>query len=211
MRPLHLHLQNFLSFEDAEVDLGRLGGLVLLSGAHQGGDGVVDSNGAGKSALIDGICWALYGKLARPRHRAEDVIRRVAGEGCMARLAFSDAQGRTVEVTRFRKHSRYKDGLFLTIDGAEARATSVTGTQERIDALVGLDHDAFVGSVLYTQHPLRGRFAELSDEQKKALLESILGVEVLSTARELTRRRLRSRTLELDKRVAAAGALRDQL
>lgn len=211
MRPLHLALQNFLSFEDAEVDLGSLGGLVLLSGTHEGGDTGADSNGAGKSALIDGICWALYGKLTRPRHRAEDVIRRAAGQGCIVRLSFTDAQGRTVEVTRFRKHPRHKDALHLLVDGEEARASSSAETQARIDALVGLDHDAFVGSVLYTQHPLRGRFAELPDDQKKTLLESILGAEVLSVAREITKRRLRTETLEAEKRELAAGALRDQI
>ncbi len=173
------------------MDLSAVSGLVLLSGEHRGSDVGADSNGAGKSALIDGLTWALYGKLARPKHRAEDVVRRHAGEGTRVRLVFSDALGREVEVRRHRKHPRFKDALHLEIDGTDARGSSAAETQKRIDALVGMGHDTFIGSVLYTQHPMRGRFAELSDPEKKELLDAILGVEVLGRARDLGKDELR--------------------
>ncbi len=194
MRPRLLELQQFLSFEDASVDFAALTGLVLLSGEHRGSDVGADSNGAGKSALIDGLTWALYGKVARPKHRAEDVVRRHAGEGTRVRLVFSDALGREVEVRRHRKHPRFKDALHLVIDGTDARGSSAAETQKRIDAVVGMGHDTFVGSVLYTQHPMRGRFAELSDPEKKELLDAILGVEVLARARDLGKDELRAAT-----------------
>ena len=211
MRPQLLELRNFLAFADTSVDLAALRGLVLLSGEHRGRGVAADSNGAGKSALIDGLCWALYGKMARPKHRAEDVVRRAVGTDTLVRLVFLDAHGRSVEIRRYRKHAKFKDGLFLEIEGADARGSSAAETQQRIDALVGLDHETFVGSVLYTQHPLRGRFAELSDEQKKDLLESILGVEVLSKARDLCKRDLRARELEVGRAELTCRSLLDQL
>ncbi len=211
MRPRLLEMTNFLAFSEARVDLSALHGLVLLSGEHRGSDMAADSNGAGKSALIDALCWALYGKMARPKHRAEDVVRRAAGADTMVRLVFEDAHGRLVEIRRRRKHRKFKDGLHLEIDGADARGTLAADTQQRIDKLVGIDHDTFVGSVLYTQHPLRGRFAELGDDQKKELLESILGVEVLSRARELTKKELRAREAELVRVDARCRALAEQV
>ncbi len=211
MRPRSLSLQNFLCFQETEVDLGSLRGLVLLSGEHRGSGAAADSNGAGKSALIDGLTWALYGKTSRPRHRAEDVVRRAAAGDTMVRLAFDDALGRAVEIRRYRKHSRYRDGLFLDIDGADARGSSGADTQKRIDAIVGVDRDTFVGSVLYTQHPLHGRFAELPDEQKKDLLESILGVEVLSRARDLCKRDLRAREADVTRTEARTQSLVEQI
>ena len=211
MRPQLLEIENFLAFGKARVDLSALHGLVLLSGEHRGSDMGADSNGAGKSALIDALCWALYGKMARPKHRAEDVVRRATGADTMVRLAFEDTHGRLVEVRRCRKHRKFKDGLHLEIDGADARGASVADTQQRIDELVGIDHDTFVGSVLYTQHPLRGRFAELSDDQKKELLESILGVEVLSRARELAKKDLRAREAALARIEGRCRALAEQI
>ena len=211
MRPLYLHLQNFLSFEDAEVDLHDLRGLVLLSGEHRGSDVAADSNGAGKSALVDGLCWALYGRMARPRHRAEDVVRRDAAGDCCVTLTFLDGAGRQIEVARHRKHSKWKDALLLSIDGTDARGSSATETQRRLDQIVGLDFDTFVGSVLFTQHPLRGRFAELGDEQKKELLESILGVEVLAHARELVKDQARAKEKDLEKAEQRLQGLRDQV
>ena len=210
MRPLALTLQNFLSFRDASVDLRDLHGLVLLSGEHRDSR-TADSNGAGKSALIDGLCWALYGKIARPRAKAEDVVRRAAGGDCMVRITFRDAHDREVEVVRHRKHSKHRDAVLLSIDGHDARGTSVAETQRRIDQIVGLDHETFTGSTIFTQNPLRGRFAELGDDERKRLLESILGVEVLSRARELARKDLKARELELERAEAAARALREQI
>ncbi len=211
MRPQLLEIENFLAFREARVDLSALHGLVLLSGEHRGSDLAADSNGAGKSALIDALCWALFGKMARPKHRAEDVVRKSVGADTMVRLTFEDAHGRQVDVRRYRKHRKFKDGLHLEIDGADVRGTSVSDTQQRVDELVGIDHDTFVGSVLYTQHPLRGRFAELADDQKKELLESILGVEVLSRARELAKKDLRAREVELARVEARCRTLAEQV
>jgi len=53
MQPTRLALQNFLSYGDVEVDLTGLS-LAALLGA----------NGAGKSSLVDGITWPLYGEAA---------------------------------------------------------------------------------------------------------------------------------------------------
>lgn len=211
MRPLGLELANFLAFADAKVDFRDLHGLVLLSGEHRGTDAAADSNGAGKSALIDGLCWALYGKMARPKHRAEDVVRRQVGGNCRVGLVFLDRDGREIEIVRHRKHDRHKDALLLSNDGVDARGSSTAETQKRIDQIVGMDFDTFAGSVLFTQHPLRGRFAELSDEQKKDLLDSILGVEVLGRARELVKGELRAKESELAKTEGRAQALRNQL
>ena len=211
MRPQLLQLQNFLSFADATVDLSGLRGLVLLSGEHRGSSAAADSNGAGKSALIDGLCWALYGKMARPKHRAEDVVRRTVGADTMVRLVFEDALGRSIEVRRYRKHSTFKDALYLEVEGADVRGSSMAETQKRIDTVVGLDHDTFIGSVLYTQHPLRGRFAELGDEQKKELLDAILGAEILGRARDLVKKDLRSKETALERARARAQSLREQV
>ena len=52
-----LILHNFISFESCEVEFK--GGLYLISGYNTLGQ---DSNGSGKSAFLNGICFALFGR-----------------------------------------------------------------------------------------------------------------------------------------------------
>jgi exonuclease SbcC len=48
---MKIHLKNFRCYEDKEFDFGEIG-LVLLSGA----------SGSGKSTILNGIYFALYGE-----------------------------------------------------------------------------------------------------------------------------------------------------
>ncbi len=195
MLPLELELHNCLSFREAFLDFRPLRGLVLLTGENRD-SACQNGNGSGKSALVAALYWILYGKLPCLRYRADEVVYRRAGADCMGRLRFLDAEGRTIEVVRHRQHATRGDAVVLTIDGREIRGAA-KDTQPRIDAIVGADAATFLGACLYTQHPLRGRFLDLPDADRKALLDSVLGVEVLSAARELVKRDLRSRTADL--------------
>ena len=85
MQPTKVVLQNFLSYGDAEVDLTGLS-LAALLGA----------NGAGKSSLVDGITWPLYGE---GRYRDIDAYVRQGQENAVAEIQFLLA-GETYRVIR---------------------------------------------------------------------------------------------------------------
>lgn len=210
MKLCKLRLQNFLAFREATIDLSTMRGLVLLSGRHEHA-GHAESNGTGKSALIDGLLWSLYGQIARPRTRADDVVAAFAGRDCCVSLEFVERHGQRVEITRYRKHRKHKDALEISVDGKELTRPSTREMQAALDDLIGVDYQTFIGSVVYSQHPLRGRFAELGDVEKKALLDSILGLEAVADARERVKDDLREAGAKLERERSTIRSTEEQI
>ena len=102
MIPLKLELTNFLSYrETATLDFNGLH-LACISGL----------NGAGKSSILDGMTWALFGKC---RSRSDDdVINRAAirvdGETIMAEVYFTFAlEDQLYRVIRRKRLGRLLD------------------------------------------------------------------------------------------------------
>lgn len=75
MKILKATFQNFLTLSEACLELDDRG-LLLITGKNDD-DTSANSNGAGKSSLVDGICWALYGTTARDVS-GDDVVNETA-------------------------------------------------------------------------------------------------------------------------------------
>ena len=57
-----IKIQNFYSFESAEINFDKFNNLVLIKGINKDAKG---SNGAGKSAFVEAIYFGLTGKTIR--------------------------------------------------------------------------------------------------------------------------------------------------
>ena len=57
-----ISIQNFYSIKNIELELDTYSGLVLIKGKNLDTGG---SNGSGKSAIIEAVCWGLTGKTIR--------------------------------------------------------------------------------------------------------------------------------------------------
>jgi exonuclease SbcC len=183
MIPIRLTLRNFLSYGEA-CDPLEFGGLhvACLSGA----------NGGGKSALLDAITWALWGK-ARS-NTADDLVR--LGQSSMLvefDFAFDGAEYRVV-----RKRTRGRAGqsdLQFQVKGADGvnRALTEQGvlaTQERITQMLRMDYETFVNSAFL----LQGRadeFARKSAAERKRILAEILGLRTYDELVEAAKARAR--------------------
>ncbi|UUZ75419.1 ATP-binding protein [Polaromonas sp. P1(28)-13] len=60
---LSLDIQNCLTIGSASLELDNRG-LLLIQGENRD-DTSAKSNGAGKSSIVDALCWCLYGETAR--------------------------------------------------------------------------------------------------------------------------------------------------
>ena len=88
MIPLRLELTNFLSYrQTAVLDFNNIH-VACISGL----------NGAGKSSLLDGMTWALYGQVPRVGRQTRQLVSH--GEQSMsARLDFT-VRGQSYRVSR---------------------------------------------------------------------------------------------------------------
>ncbi|MCC6447036.1 MAG: SMC family ATPase [Armatimonadetes bacterium] len=212
MIPVRLTLHNFLSYGDNVGPLDFSGmRLACLSG----------SNGHGKSALLDAITWALWG---RARSNQDDDLVRQGQSEMRVELDF-EFDGNLYRVVRKRSLGRRSvpDLQFQVFEGEGFRALtepSVSQTEGKIRKLLRLDYDTFINSAFLMQ----GRadeFTGKSPRQRKDVLAEILGLrlydDLVTLAREKARqadaRRERAdlalRSLEAE--IAREGEYRDRI
>ena len=172
MIPLKLTLSNFLCYRENVPPLN-------FNGVHVAC--ICGSNGHGKSALLDSITWALWGKA---RGKVQDEMISYGADECRVELDFSS---RDENYRVIRSHGRggrrrrggASDLQLMILDGDEARPITgdmIRETQARIDQTVGMDYDTFINSAFLVQ----GRADEFTNKtptERKAVLSKILGLE----------------------------------
>mgnify|MGYP001360475575 CR=1 FL=1 len=171
MIPVTLELLNFLPYKNP--------GPLDFSGIHVAC--LAGENGAGKSALLEAMVWALWGR-ARDGKRSDDELVHF-GESEM-RVAFAfELDGQLYQVIRQRRSGKRGQSLLelqlYDADTESWRGLSEAGirhTQRKIDELLHIDYDTFMNSAFIAQ----GRadeFTVKSAGERKAVLASILGLE----------------------------------
>lgn len=195
MRFLDLTMQNFLAFGGQQT-LSLAGqGLVVVLGDNKDAS-AADSNGAGKSSIMEAIVWVLYGDTMRG-YKGDEVINRSAGKECLVSLVVEDDNKAKWTITRTRGFSKKKrpNELSLEVNGGTVQAGVTVDTQEMVNTLLGMDRDTFVHSVMlsYGTKP----FAELADSAQKEVLENILQINQFARARDRVAQRTRERQTTL--------------
>ena len=172
MIPHYLHLTNFLSYRDtAELDLRGVH-LACISGL----------NGAGKSSILDGITWALFGQ---SRAGSDDnVVNRIAaGNGKAAEVSFVfDLEGAVYRVIRRKAVGKTMQLELHVRDEAEGQVrwrtltdSRIRDTQRAIESLLSMSYDVFTNASFLLQGKA-DEFTTKSADKRKEILAGILGV-----------------------------------
>jgi exonuclease SbcC len=198
MIPVKLKLQGFLSYREP-VTLDFTGfNLACISG----------HNGAGKSALLDAVTWALFGQARRrdeslinnhPSVDAADVTLDFDYEGNRYRVQRTNPRGKTSSVEFF---------ILSRVPGEEGRWKPLTErtireTDQKIEETLRMDYDTFTNASFFLQGKA-DQFATARPSERKAILGKILGLEIWETYREKAgeQRRLKEKEVrELDGRL----------
>jgi exonuclease SbcC len=146
MIPLELRLRNFMCYRDNVPPLDFEGiHLACLTGA----------NGHGKSALLDAITWALWG---RARAKRDDELIHLGESEMEVEFTFDlggtvyrvirkrDSAKRGATLLDFQVRSTDQPGAFRSIAEPGVRAT-----QDAITRLLRMDYDTFTNSAFLLQ------------------------------------------------------------
>ncbi len=180
MRVLGLKLHNILSIEDAEITFEN-SGLVLVEGYNHD-DG--RANGAGKSAIFNGLAFALYGKIPR-KITVSEVLRKGAKYG------FAEVNilcgGAVYRVKRSRpSRVEFKKG-----------DQEIQITQEEFEKIIGLNYEQFIIS-MYTAQDSTSRFLLLNDTDKKNFLLRLMDLDEFKKCRDISLKELTQLKAEVD-------------
>ncbi len=187
MIPTSLSVRNFMCYR-AGVDLDFRGvRIACLSG----------DNGAGKSALLDCITWALWGK-ARVNSDRELMALNTTEMEVTFGFELNDQEFRVT-----RRRSRGGSGPLAldiqTFDSDRWRSiggTTARETQRAIDQLLKMDYDTFINSAFI----LQGRADEFTTKTpalRKQTLGEILNLADYDHYEEMARQQLRDRERQL--------------
>jgi len=210
MIPLHLRISGFLSYRDpVELDFNSFD-LACISG----------QNGAGKSSLLDAMTWVLFGEA---RGKSTDVINlNLDVKAAEVALTFA-YEGNTFRVQRTLPRGKSTVLEFQILDGGQKTEDGMVNgqpstvhhwkpltekttrdTQARIEQTLRLDYDTFINASFFLQGKA-DEFTQRKSSERKAVLSTILGLEIWDTYKERTaekRKLIESDVQEIDGRVA---------
>lgn len=206
MIPLKLQLRNFMSYRDNVTPLLFDGfRLACLSG----------DNGHGKSALLDAITWALWGKA---RAKSEDELIH-HGKGEMEVEFEFELVGTRYRVLRKRALKRAGDGvkgvgsLDLQICGDEG-FRSIAGntmheTQRRLNELLRMEYDTFVNSAFILQGKADA-FTLKPPADRKKVLADLLGLDAYDAFEDIARERARASEVRRREEIAKKAGMESE-
>lgn len=170
MRPTKLTIQGLTAYrQQVEIDFSELD-LFAITG----------ETGSGKSSLVDAISFALFGQAPRVGSRVRELISQgeerlkvsleFRSNGDSYRVHRATARKGQAAVQLERADSAAEDGWERLAD----RSTEVT---QRIEAILQMDYEAFVRSVLLPQGQFQEFLAGDRDERRK-VLDRLLDLDV---------------------------------
>ncbi|HEY1175186.1 MAG TPA: AAA family ATPase, partial [Phytomonospora sp.] len=221
MRPLRLDVVGFAAFrKQTTLDFSDADFFAL-----------VGPTGAGKSTVLDAICFALYGKVPRWNGTGvRDALAPSTGEA-RVRLVFAAGGKRYVATRVVRRNSkgdvstfsagleRIPDGVDVSrIDEVDAAklgqvlAGSPSEMSARVEQVIGLPYDQFTKCVVLPQ----GAFAEFlraKNAERQKILENLLGLDVYKRiGKEAGQRAIAAKggLEQLDRQLAELGAVGEE-
>lgn len=162
MRINYLELKNYRRFRELKLQLPD--GIV----------GILGLNGTGKTTIIEGIAWALFGNVDEVVRTSRESIRRSgagSNDSCSAVLEF-ELGGTEYRIERemggkslsMRAELRTKDKTLAEGDKPVRKA---------VEKLIGMDHKSFFTSVFARQKELNALQNVAAGERKKVVLRML--------------------------------------
>ena len=182
----NLTVRNFMSVgnqtQAIDFDRGQLT-LVLGENLDLGGDDSGARNGTGKTTIINGLSYAIYGQ-ALTNIKRDNLINKINSKGMLCTMTF-EKDGVEYHIERGRKPNLLK----LSINGQEQELKDLDEsqgdsreTQKAIEEVFGMSHDMFkhlVALNTYTEP-----FLSMKAADQRAIIEQLLGITILSEKAE---------------------------
>lgn len=182
----NLTVKNFMSVgnqtQAIDFDRGQLT-LVLGENLDLGGDDSGARNGTGKTTIINGLSYAIYGQ-ALTNIKKDNLVNKINNKGMLVTCSF-EKDGVDYHIERGRKPNILK----FTVNGQEHESLDQDEsqgdsreTQKYIEDMFGMKHDMFkhlVALNTYTEP-----FLSMKAADQRAIIEQLLGITMLSEKAE---------------------------
>ncbi len=162
MRVSYLELRNYRRFKELRLQFPD--GIV----------GILGLNGVGKTTIIEGIAWALFGNVDEVVRTSRESVRRAAAgqnENCMAIVEF-ELGGAEYRIEREMSGKSLSMRAELRSRGT-VLADGDKPVRRMVEKLLGMDHKSFFTSVFARQKELNALQNVAAGERKKVVLRML--------------------------------------
>jgi DNA repair exonuclease SbcCD ATPase subunit len=182
----NLTVRNFMSVgnqtQAIDFDKGQLT-LVLGENMDLGGDDSGARNGTGKTTIINGLSYGIYGS-ALTNIKKDNLVNKINSKAMLVTVSF-EKNGVEYHIERGRKPNLLKFSINgqeqEQLDQDESQGDS-RETQKAIEELFGMSHDMFkhlIALNTYTEP-----FLSMKAADQRAIIEELLGITLLSEKAE---------------------------
>ena len=164
MRPILLELENFTVYRRQRIDFSDLNFFII-----QG------RTGAGKTSLIDAICYALYGKA--PRYKGANPQEYLLSKGqkhMRVRFEFS-VKGKRYAIDRLYEISKPQVVRFY--EGSRPVNLKVKEVEGYISKILGMDYETFTKVIVLPQGQFDKFLKPQQPMERREILNKLLGYD----------------------------------
>lgn len=189
----NLTVKNFMSVgnqtQAIDFDKGQLT-LVLGENLDLGGDNTGSRNGTGKTTIINGLSYAIYGN-ALTNIKKDNLVNKINGKGMLVTMSF-EKNGVDYHLERGRKPTFLKfsiNGREQDLEDKDESQGDSRETQKAIEELFGMSHDMFkhlVALNTYTEP-----FLSMKAADQRNIIEQLLGITQLSEKAEALKEQIK--------------------
>jgi DNA repair exonuclease SbcCD ATPase subunit len=183
----NLTVRNFMSVgnqtQAIDFDRGQLT-LVLGENLDLGGDDSGARNGTGKTTIINGLSYAIYGQ-ALTNIKKDNLVNKINGKGMLCTVTFEKdgieyhiERGRKPNLLKFSINGQEQEQLELDESQGDSRET-----QKAIEECFSMSHEMFkhlVALNTYTEP-----FLSMKSGDQRNIIEQLLGITLLSEKAEV--------------------------
>ena len=162
---------NFLSWK--QLDFTVPDGVTLIDGWNED-DGT--SEGSGKSAILNALSWAIYGKI--PKDAKIDDVIKLGEKDCAVVVTFADG-------SRILRQRKPNDLKILDADGSEIKGKDAKETQKLVEDRFGFSFDVFCQTIYFAQNYDK-KFITANQEEKGKILSEVQDLSSFDKARKET-------------------------
>ena len=205
-----LTVQNFMSVgnqtQAIDFDKGHLT-LVLGENLDLGGDDGGARNGTGKTTIVNGLSYAIYGS-ALTNIKKDNLINKINSKNMLVTCTF-EKNGVEYHIERGRKPNLLKltvNGHEQTPEDADESQGDSRETQKEIEKLFGMSHDMFkhlVALNTYTEP-----FLSMRSNDQRSIIEELLGITLLSEKAENLKEQIKFSKDEIQQETTRIDAVR---
>ena len=189
----NLTVRNFMSVgnqtQAIDFDKGQLT-LVLGENLDLGGDDSGARNGTGKTTIINGLSYAIYGT-ALTNIKRDNLINKINGKGMLCTVTF-EKDGIEYHIERGRKPNLLKfsiNGQEQDLEDLDESQGDSRETQKAIEDMISMSHEMFkhlVALNTYTEP-----FLAMKAGEQRSIIEQLLGITLLSEKAEALKEQIR--------------------